>query len=184
MFTDAAAQSQSLWPILVSSSVISAAISACIAGLINLRGKRNEYVNDYYKTVIKRRIIAYEELEKFIVRLKASVVGDDNRPCHVMFVFGENTEDPRVSLVGLTAHALWLSNEVFAETRKLDILLFGLKQGNEIEFGKKNYQAIATHREALERLMAKDMLNLHDVRGFLKSKDKPDPGLSPIRLEH
>ena len=159
-------------------------VGAGIAGIINLRAKRNEYVNDYYKTVIKRRITAYEELEKFIVRLKTSVVGDDNRPCHVMFVFGENAEDPRVSVVGLTAHALWLSNEIFAETRKLDILLFGLKQGNEIEFGKKNYQAIATHREELERLMAKDMLNLHDVKGFLKGKDKPDPGFSPIKLQH
>ena len=104
MFMDTAAQPQSLWPILVSSSVISAAVSAGIVGLMNLRAKRNEYVNDYYKTVIKRRITPYEELEKFIVRLKASVVGDDNRPCHVMFVFSENAEDPRVSLVGLTAH--------------------------------------------------------------------------------
>jgi hypothetical protein len=60
MFTDAAVQSQSLWPILVSSSVISAAISAGIAGVISLRAKREDYVNDYYKTVLKRRIAAYE----------------------------------------------------------------------------------------------------------------------------
>jgi len=81
------------------------------------------------------------------------------------------------------SQGLWLSNEVFEESRKLDILMFGLKQGDEISSGEGNYEAIATIRQELERLMAKDMLNLHDVRGFLQSKDKPDPGFSPIMLQ-
>jgi hypothetical protein len=52
------------------------------------------------------------------------------------------------------------------------------------EPGASQFGLDSTHREELERLMAKDMLNLHDVKGFLKSKEKPDPGFSPIRLEH
>jgi len=40
-----------------------------------------------------------------------------------------------------------------------------------------------TARTELERLLAVDMLTLHDVEGFLKSKNKPDPGFSPIMLE-
>jgi hypothetical protein len=52
-----------------------------------------------------------------------------------------------------------------------------------VEFGKKNYEAIATIRAQLERLLAKDMLNLHDVRAFLKSKDKPDPGFRAFHVK-
>ncbi len=42
-------------------------LGAVIAGLYNLRAKRAEYVNEYYKTVIGRRIAAYEQLEELIV---------------------------------------------------------------------------------------------------------------------
>lgn len=171
------------WITVLSSSVLSSAFITLIAGLYNLRAKHSEYVNDYYKTVIKKRVAAYEELEKLIGRPKTSVVGDDNRPCHVMFVF-HNAADPRVELLGLNNLGLWLSNEVYARTRELSILLFGLKEGNEIEFGKKNYEVLATLRQDLERLLARDMLTLYDVKRFLKSKDKPDPGFSPLKLEH
>jgi len=43
--------------------VISAIIGAIITGLYSLRSRQNEYVNDYYKKVIQRRISAYEQLE-------------------------------------------------------------------------------------------------------------------------
>jgi hypothetical protein len=185
MFTDAASQPQPLWLVLVSSSVLSAAISAGIAGLINLRAGRADYVNDYYKTVLKRRLAAYEQLERLIMNLKVSVVDPpDQRPYHLIFTNDPNGENsPHVVLFGVMSQGLWLSNEVFEESRKLDIVMFGLKQGDEIPFGRRNYEAIATIRQELERLMAKDMLNLHDVKGFLQSKDKPDPGFSPIMLQ-
>jgi hypothetical protein len=38
-----------------------AVLGALIAGVHNLRAKRNKYVNDYYKAVIQRRIVAYED---------------------------------------------------------------------------------------------------------------------------
>jgi hypothetical protein len=177
--------SQPLWLIVLSTSAVSAIISAVVSGFYNLRARRDDYVNDYYRTVIKRRIAAYEQLEKLITQLKIAVVDKDNRPYHLMFAVDEHSQpDPHTNLIGVMALGLWLSNEVFAKTRELSILLFSLKAGNELEFGKTNHEKISTLRAELERLMARDMLNLHDVEGFLKSKDQPDPGFSPIRLEH
>jgi len=52
-----------------------------------------------------------------------------------------------------------------------------------IEFGKSNYQRLATLRASLERILATDMLRLHEVKQFLKSKNKPDPGFRLVNLK-
>lgn len=41
-----------------------------------------------------------------------------------------------------------------------------------IDFGQANYRAIALLREEIEMLHARDMLDLHNVKKFLKSKQK------------
>ena len=50
--------------------LIGIVIGATIAGAYNLRAKRNEYVNEYYKLVVRRRVEAYEKLENLIINLK------------------------------------------------------------------------------------------------------------------
>jgi len=40
------------WATIITSWLGSGALSALVAGMYNLRAKRNEYVNDYYKIVI------------------------------------------------------------------------------------------------------------------------------------
>ncbi len=161
-----------MWLAILSSSLLSGICGASIAGLYTLRAKRNDYVNDYYKTVIKRRIAAYEKLENLIVCLKAAVLDKDNRPYHLLFSRDDDWENAYKLLFTVTSQALWLSDETFIKIRDLSYLLFSLKkeQGGMIEFGKKNYQVIAELRSELEKLLAEDMLSLHDVKRFLKFK--------------
>jgi hypothetical protein len=62
--------------------------------------------------------------------------------------------------------------------------MFRFKKPNSvIEFGKQNYEQVATIRAAIERLHARDMVSLHDVKAFLLSKNKPDPGFVAMRLK-
>jgi len=171
---------------LLSTSAISAIAGAVIAGAYALRAKKNEYVNDYYKTVITRGIAAYEQLESLIAWLKASVVDKDKRPYHLLFASDDYKEWERAFVVlhGAMSQDLWMSNEVFEKVRELNLLMFRFKKPESIiEFGKQNYEKVATIRAEIERLLARDTLNLHDVKGFLSSKNKPDPGFQPIRLE-
>ena len=78
---------------------------------------------------------------------------------------------------------LWLSDEAFGKLQELNVLLFYFeKPTSVVDFGKSKYQAIAALRAELERILAKDMLTLHDVRRFLKSKDKPDQGFREVDL--
>ena len=77
---------QQPWLTILTSWIGSGALSAVVAGALSLRAKQNEYVNDYYKTVIRRRITAYEKLERLIVNLEAAVIApDDPRPYHILF---------------------------------------------------------------------------------------------------
>lgn len=160
------------WLAILSSSLLSAIFGALIAGLFSLRGKQNEYVNDYFKTIVVRRLEAYESLEQFINSLKLSVLDDDHQLYHQVFSNEAAWKDIYRRLLDATAHPLWLSNEVFAKTRELNIMLLQASTTGRdlVEFGKSNYAPIAELRDQIEKLHAKDMLALHDVKCFLKKK--------------
>ena len=159
-------------------------LAALIGGLYTLRAKQNEYINDYYKTVIQRRIAAYEQLENLIREFKVAVVDKDNQPYHFAF----SRDNPKVSaltqLYALMTQGLWLSEEAFVQTRELNYLLFRMPDvGTEaIAFGKDHYQDIARRREALEIILAADMLELHKVARFLAAKKKSKAGFQAVQL--
>jgi hypothetical protein len=156
---------------------------AIVAGIYNLRVKQNEYVNEYYKDVIKKRIAAYEQLEELIGLLKTSFVGTDGRAYHRLFASEKEEDWVRIFQTVSSVNGLWVSDRIFSKARELCLLIYQLRRPSDvIEFGKKHYQAIATIRADLERMLATDMLRLHDVKGFLKSKDQPDPGFSLVNL--
>ena len=171
-----------LWLAILSSSLLSGILGALIAGAFGLRGKRNDYVNDYFKTIIARRLEAYEKLEQLINALKLSVLDGDQQPYHQVFSNEATWKDIYCLFLEATAHPLWLSDEVFAKTRELNIMLLhaSTNDRNLVEFGKSNYAPIAELREEIEKLHAKDMLVLHDVERFLKKKKAHQSGFSPI----
>ena len=175
-----------LWLAVLSSSLVSGFVGAIVGGIFSLRGKHNEYVNDYFKTIIRRRLAAYEKVEILIVNLKAAVVvPDDPRPYHILFSSEKDDDWKRALLLvsEVLTEGLWLTHEMFNKVRDLNYVLFKFeKPESVIEYGRKLYQDLATRRDELERLLARDMLYLHDVPRFLKQKNRPDPGFHPAQL--
>lgn len=164
------------WTALLASSVIAALLGGLIAGFVTLRVARNQYVNDYYKTVVQRRLAAYEQLEYLITMLKTSVADDaDNKVYHLLFSSGDGAKAYE-AMLRVSSQSMWLSDEVLQETIDLNRLLFScpLDQAGVIAFAKENYQAIAETRTRLERLHSRDFLTLHKVPQFLKSKKPND----------
>jgi len=174
--------SQELWLAILSSSLISIVAGALIAGWFNLRSKRNEYANEYFKLVLARRLAAYEEVERLITMLKAAVLDDDQRPYHILFSKDDDHAAVYKLLFAVLSKALWLSDDLFGRTRELNVLVYSdnVDETGLIEFGKKNYIAIAELRTKTERLYARDMLTLHNVPRFLKSK-RPTDSYVPIQ---
>jgi hypothetical protein len=171
----------------VATFLGSALVAAIVAGLFSLRTKRNEYINDYYKEVIKRRVAAYEQLEQLIIWLKTAIPDKDGQLYHLLFASNQQEDLNRIfeMLFRVMSQGVWFSDEAFSKTRELNLLLYQLQDAANItEFGKKHYRQIANIRADLERTLARDMLKLHCVKQFLKSKDKPDQGFVPVNLGH
>ncbi|MEO8743346.1 MAG: hypothetical protein ABI365_09165 [Lysobacteraceae bacterium] len=171
-----------LWLAVLSSSLISGVIGALIAGWFGLRAKRSEYVNEYYKLVLARRITAYEKVERLIIMLKAAVLGDDNRPYHLLFSQEKEAGAIYKLIFKSMSQGLWLTDDLFARIRELNLMFFDQgsgKDGGLVEFGKRNYSQLAELRTKIEIVHNLDMLELHDIRRFLKGK-KPSDFYTPV----
>ena len=171
---------------VLSSSAVSAVTAALISGWFNLRSKRSEYENAYFKMVLERRIKAYEQVEALIVQIKTAVLDGDGKPYHLLFSDETSKVTTYKALFAVMSSALWLSNELFDETRKLNVLIYSGSEGSDTEnliaFGKKHYREVAELRTRVEKLHARDMLVLHKVPAFLKSK-QPTDSYAEIRTE-
>lgn len=164
------------WTSLLATSTIAAIVGGLIGGFVTLRVAQNQYLNDYYKTIVSRRIAAYEHLEHLIIMLKTSISDEsDEGIYHLLFSFDDKTEMFK-SLFNLSAQAMWLSNEIVAETIALSRFFYSFPSDKAeiIEHAKNNYHVIAETRTRLELLCARDFLTLHDVPGFFKSKKPID----------
>lgn len=171
---------EQLWLAVLSSSLISGMLGAIIAGYYTLRAKKTEYQNEYYKLVLARRVSAYEQVESLVIMIKMSVLDKgDQRPYHLLFT--EKDDDIQKFLFVVNASGLWIDDGLFELIRDFNRLIFSMKpgNGNAVEFGKQNYKTIAELRTKIEHTHASDMLRLHDVPRFLKSK-KPVDSYAPV----
>ena len=163
---------------VLSSSLLSGVIVALVAGIFSLRSKKNEYVNEYYKLVLKKRVEAYEEVENLVIRIKVAVrdKDKDNRPYHLLFSDADDQIYVYKALFKVMSQALWLTDDLFSVTRELNVLIFtnSEKHRDMVEFGRVHYIEIGRLRTRMEALHARDILRLHQVPRFLRSKKPSD----------
>lgn len=167
----------------LSSSVVGGIVGALITGKYNLWAKDRDYENEYFKLVLAKRISAYEELEVLVTGLKTAVVGDDNQPYHMIFSKDDDWLSINKLLYNILSQTLWITDDLLQKIIELNRLNFrGYKSGaNVTDFAKEHYQTIALLREEIERKRTRDMLSLHKVAIFLKSK-RVEGGFSELSL--
>ena len=162
-----------IWLAVLSSSVISGTVGAGIAGWVTLRSKRNDYENAYFKIVLDKRVAAYEEVELFLAAAKVAIVGEDNRTHHAMFTSeADRIPDFYILIHKAMSSGFWLSDGLFKALRKLNIIIIEARDDRDklLELAKTRYSELAILRSEIEQLHMKDMLTLHLVPKFLKSK--------------
>lgn len=169
-----------LLTIILTSTLIAGIVSAVANGWFGLRGRQDEYKNAYYKLILERRLAAYEEVEKLIASIKVAVIDKDHRPYHLLFSKDLDEVGVYATMHGTMSSALWLSDNLFDLTRELNVLVFQrTKALGLVEFGKQNYRALGELRTKIEKAHLRDLLTLHDVRGFLRSKRPADSYTEP-----
>jgi len=144
-----------------------------VAGWFGLRSKRNEYENAYFKMVLDKRIASYTEVENFISGASNASVDDKNRTYHAMFQPREHgLPEFYVLLHKAMSGKFWLSDDLYAAMRELNLIAYPAGDNQEalLAIAKDRYKDIAELRTTIERLHSRDMLSLHQVPKFLRSK--------------
>ena len=152
---------------------MSGTVGAIVAGWFGLRSKRNEYENAYFRMVLDKRIAVYSEVDKFISEASVASVDNNNQTYHAMFEPHERGfPDFYVLLHGAMSGKFWLSDDLHSVLRELNVIAYpaGNDQDALLAIAKDKYKDIAELRTKIERLHARDMLCLHQVSKFLKSK--------------
>jgi hypothetical protein len=166
-------------------ALFGALIGSLVSGFFALRSKREEYVHDFFKIVIRKRVEAYEHLESVIQAFKTALVDNDNQPYHQPFDTEKQYIDCVIRVGNAMNSGLWLSDTAFDAVQEINYLQFGVPMDDKerrIRFGKEHYAELANMREALEKQLTADMMELHKVREFLIEKKKHSRRLKPIKL--
>lgn len=167
------------WEIVLSSAVISTIVSCIATLIINSVSQKKMFKNDYYKKVLNKRMNAYQYIDNQLKTMKITTLDEDAKPYHSMF-YGDqdyiaaNQNDMMLARVS----GLWLSSNMENALSGLNKVLYEINSNitddinNNVVVAKNYYSQLADARDIVENQMRKDMLELYDVKGFLKEKKK------------
>lgn len=163
---------------IIEVLLTSATISAIVGGLMSWWFQEKSYRNDYYKTIISKRLEAYESVAHIIAQLRISVVDEnDKKPFHIGLYESPNQLFSTLMSMCLAAMSnLWLSEKMIEKITSLNRItyLIGVNNSsdNGISIAKEYYVEIGQIRTDIENCMKQDLKDLYDVKKFLKKEIK------------
>ena len=180
-------ENSDLIKIILTSTLIASIISSIVSALISIKLKTLDYKNEYYKRILTKRLNAYQFLERQISVLKSTVLGDDGKPYHLIFSYGEDKfQEFQENLFLAMAYSIWINNVTVEKMEKLNEIFFMISRKYQIvdgtdliEVGKKYYNQIANLRNDIEISVRNDLINLHN---FSKLKKKVHDNLRGLFL--
>ncbi len=166
--------------LILASSFFAGIISAIVSYFITIRLKKLDFRNEYYKEILKKRLVAYEYIETQISVLKAVVLGDDGKPYHMIFGEGENKLlEYQQNLFLAVNKSLWIDQETTKSLERLNDFFFninnkayGKNEAEIIEIGQQYYKKLSDLRFELENSTKKGLYNLHDMKKAFKLSPK------------
>lgn len=164
---------------ILTSSVLSAALTSIINWLLQNRNYRNEY----YKKILEKRLLAYEKVVQIIEKLRVKMHFPNDSQCYIIFCEGfPNLYNVYNDLLIASGTSFWIDFKVRKKTK--DLVEFLLT--NVLIVNRDKYHGKITDNELIdigmgikndfEKLVIKleDSLNasfkdLHDMDKFIKS---------------
>jgi hypothetical protein len=166
--------------LILASSIFAGIISALVSYKISLRLKKLDFKNEYYKEILKKRLVAYEHIEVQLSILKLVILGEDKKPYHAVFNEGEDKLlEYQKNLFLAVNKNLWIDFETSKKLENLNDFFFNINnkayQKNDaeiIEIGKQYYKKLSDLRFELENATKKGLYNLHDMEKAFKINSK------------
>jgi len=159
-------------------SILGNIIVAFIAFWAGSSSQRRSYRDEYFKTVIQKRIEAYQFVEKQLEVMRMTVFDEcDKKQYHAFFDnSGDKIINYRRNLYQAIARCTWLSSEMIKALASLDELFFEIdgkieddKDAN-IKIGKQYFSKLKAVQIRISEILITDTEKLYEVKSFLKSK--------------
>lgn len=161
--------------LILTSSLLSAGLTAFVNWVIQKRSYRNEY----YKKLLDRRIDAYEEVENLVARLTGMVNVGGGKVCNLICHMGYDTFATfLISIMIPIRKAFWLSDDLAGMLTELNVFLIneidnkidenGDSGKQLIELGILNVESIRTYRKNIQSQLYKDLKDLHNIKKFIR----------------
>lgn len=168
-----------IWIAISSSSLLSAIITGIITYFVNKKILNQTYKNEYYKSILEKRLNAYQYIETQIAVLKFTIIDIDKKPYYSIFQndckkYLEYQQNIHLAL----SHSIWLSSSMLDNVSALNQLFFTITTeitddiNSNIEIGKIYYYQISALRENIEKCLLNDFKNLHNLDNFLNKEIK------------
>lgn len=161
-------------------------IAVIITGFISVRQKRTDYYREYYKTVIQKRIRAYELVDELMQNFKKSVASytaNSYDKCYMFFLPSPGAPnhdgllEVHKQIEKVMVQNTWLSHTVSGNVSEINHLLNYIMTHEPIlEAGrdKSHYQNIGTrytlalekHKLIIEMQLGIDWTRLHMKKGI------------------
>lgn len=162
--------------IVLTSSVVAAALTSGVNWFI----QRNNYRNEYYKKIIDKRMSTYDKVYEVMSRLQSISINSQGKKMHGVLMHWEFYESFIVELTLASLQGLWLSSKFSLELTQFSALLYGIfgltNDGNPVssekmeELAAANYDRISSAKDTIRDQMMIDLVSLHDVTAFLETK--------------
>jgi hypothetical protein len=161
--------------LVLTSSVLSAGLTAFVNWLL----QKKNYRNEYYKKLLDKRIDAYEEVEDLVSRLTAMVNIGDGKMCNLICHLGyDHFSKFLISIMIPIKKGFWLSDNISGLLTELNVFLLneidnkidekGDPDKQLIELGIQNIEKIRSFRKNIQSQLYNDLRDLHNIRKFVK----------------
>lgn len=179
--------SKTLIVTILTSSFAAAIITSLASGVFSLRLKKREFIYEYHKKILEKRLAAYELIETLVSILKASVVDtEDGKTYHLIFAFDyETLVKQTISAHLCMSQGMWLSEEITKELNNFNYIYLNAEanENDLIAFGKKHHSELSKIRHRIEKSFSKDINNLHDIKGFLSQKKNQTDAYNFVEIQ-
>lgn len=147
--------------LIVSSSVL----AGIIGGIFTLVKSKVDYNNEFYKTLLRKRVDAFDMIEEVLYCFSTAIIDeDDNRFYHMIFFEGENPLETRYIelMTKLSKQNIWISEAVRDELCALNrYIIENSINFNSIEDGKRHYHQLGEFRDNILKVCRQDIRSLH-----------------------
>lgn len=159
-------------------SLVGVALSALVAYFTSIITQKNSYRDEYYKTIIERRLDAYNFIDTQLMVMRMTVYDETDGKYYHVFFDNESSKffEYQRNLTHATVRSIWVSAEMLEAITILSHIFYEISDSisddkeENIKVGKDYYDKLWIAQLNVSKALVTDIADLYDVDSFIKRK--------------